>query len=433
MLVQAVTAPDPGSTWDLNGVDKANSVMVLKGTWLYSGGLKAEVLQRGLARLLSHYPHLAGRAEGLSIRLDNQGAPFTHHSAPRLSLDQLVATPGKAHALHTFKAGPARKGRVAPFEAQLVDLSDGQALCITASHSMLDGLAFYTLAQRWGQICRGETIELPLIDQGRLPTAPQRTKAEVKAQALAQGWRGFALAALPALAKLILGRLKNRSQPYHLDDEALARILERARAGAPDGVRIGANDALTAHLTGLWARLCHPPGTEVGQVVVLDGRRHLEGVPLAFAGNAAMSVPGARFSAGASLPEVALATHQALEPWLAKPSAAMTAHWRLSLELTHHGVFMSFFDIGATYARRPTVLYMNNFSRMPIYEVDFGSGPPVRVIPHDLPDAILVWPTPPGQGGVEVYLAGVLDRASKAWGDEVWWVELKTGREPVHT
>ncbi len=32
------------------------------------------------------------------------------------------------------------------------------------------------------------------------------------------------------------------------------------------------------------------------------------------------------------------------------------------------------------------------------------SARPVRVIPHDLPDPLLIWPAPPDRGGVEGYL-----------------------------
>jgi hypothetical protein len=282
---------------------------------------------------------------------------------------------------------------------------------------------------RWGRVCSGLPIEPPVLDPSLPPVPPERPKADARQAALDAGWcKPSLLRMLPALVQLILGRLGNRSRAVHLDVPALARLGEAARRGAPDDVVLGANDVLTAHLTRMLARLCHPPGTSCLQVVVLDGRRHLLGVPGNFAGNASITALGARFDAGVGLAELAVATHRALSPWLERPSPTMAAQWCRSLELMHHRLFMANYDLAATYTRRPTVFYMNNFARLPIYDVDFGSGPPTRVIPHDLPDPILVWPAPPALGGVEVYLAGVLDRASRALGDEAWWSELEGGQ-----
>lgn len=48
---------------------------------------------------------------------------------------------------------------------------------------------------------------------------------------------------------------------------------------------------------------------------------------------------------------------------------------------------------------------------VPVYAVDFGAGKPVFVVPHNLPDPVLIWPAPPSRGGVEVYFTGVIAHA----------------------
>ena len=83
------------------------------------------------------------------------------------------------------------------------------------------------------------------------------------------------------------------------------------------------------------------------------------------------------------------------------------------------------------HATRPTTVYVNSFSRVPIYEVDFGDeGSPVRpvlAIPHDLPDPVLIWPAPPGTGGVEVFLTGRMARAAaRPDAGDPWWKELRS-------
>jgi len=44
---------------------------------------------------------------------------------------------------------------------------------------------------------------------------------------------------------------------------------------------------------------------------------------------------------------------------------------------------------------------------LPVYDLDFGSGKPQFVIPHDLLDQVLIWPAHPDKGGVDVYFSGI--------------------------
>ncbi len=65
------------------------------------------------------------------------------------------------------------------------------------------------------------------------------------------------------------------------------------------------------------------------------------------------------------------------------------------------------FEVMGMHAKKPSVVYLNNFSRLHIYDIDFGRGNPVKVIPHNLQDQVVIWPAPPKVGGVELYFAGV--------------------------
>ncbi len=64
-------------------------------------------------------------------------------------------------------------------------------------------------------------------------------------------------------------------------------------------------------------------------------------------------------------------------------------------------------DIAGINAKKPTMAYINNFSKLPIYDLDFGSGKPEFVIPHDLLDQVVIWPAHPDKGRVEVYFSGI--------------------------
>ena len=54
VLVQASRAPKPDAVWELSGLDRANHFLVLRGTWIFEGGLEPEQLKRGLGALLNH-------------------------------------------------------------------------------------------------------------------------------------------------------------------------------------------------------------------------------------------------------------------------------------------------------------------------------------------------------------------------------------------
>ncbi len=415
--------------WELTGLDRANHFLVLRGTWLFEGGLDAEALKDSLAELLCHYPHLAGRmVDGTRVELNDRGVPFIHTQQALLQLAMVEADHSLLRLFHpSWRQGRVKKGLDAPLAVRLTQLADGQVLSVTATHAVMDGHSFYTMVHDWGRLHRGQPIEPPVLDQSLLPTPRQRSKDEAVRAAREAGWRKPPIVrSLPTLIRLATGSLTNRSRPIHLDDAFLARL----RAAAEDDGALSDNDLLSAHTARCCARLYgHGPRTRCQQVIVLDGRRRLPGTTERFVGNAAMNIIGAAFPGDMSLPALARATHAALGPWLAKPSEPMVRHLSLARELMQHGALLMHFDISAMHGARPTISYINNFGRMPIYEVDFGSAEqpllPRRVIPHDLPDPILLWPAPPTQGGLELYLTGSPDRAiAKLPADHPWWAEL---------
>ena len=81
------------------------------------------------------------------------------------------------------------------------------------------------------------------------------------------------------------------------------------------------------------------------------------------------------------------------------------------------------YDAASFMRRRPTAVYVNNYSKVPIYDVDFGGGAAARVIPHNTGDHVLIWPRPPRfDGGVEVFFTGPAAwRVASLEDDDPWW------------
>lgn len=125
-LVRAAVAPASGSVWELTELDRANHFLVLRGTWLFAGGLDAVRLEAGLRTLL-----------------DDCGVPLTHEARTDLSVAAISADHSLARRLHPrWRQGRVKRGLDAPLAARLTELPDGQALSVTATHACGDGRTF---------------------------------------------------------------------------------------------------------------------------------------------------------------------------------------------------------------------------------------------------------------------------------------------------
>lgn len=424
-LVRAATDPPPHATWPLTAFDKANLLLVLRGTWVFPHPLDGARLREGLARVLVHYPHLAGRVKGgTALALSNAGVPFTEVERPDLQVAHLHSRPALAGQMsNPLHKNRVRKGREAPLTVRLTRLADGTVLGIRCSHGCMDGSAFFGFMERWARTCVGQPFTAPVLDPSLLPVASGRSKAQVRREALDAGWSALSLPGLfLALPNLWPSRLLQRLPPLHFSPEALQSLTDRVRqeSGCPG---ISTQEALAAVLAWLSPSLHGiPPGTPCRSVLVADARERHRALPASFVGNAAFILPGARYAAGASLGEVAALGHRELAPFRGRPSPAMEVGLQLAVDTVAHGLWMMPYDVAAMHRTRATLTYFNSFARAPVYALDFGGGPPSRVIPHDLPDPYLVWPAPPDRGGLELYLTGVAARA--ALGRPAWWDAL---------
>ncbi len=432
--VRARTTPAPGSSWKPGRVDRKVFPMVIRGTWVFRHELDVERLTTGLAGLLEHYPHLAGRVVGDErVALDNTGVPFSVVRRDDLTVAALVADHALAERLvRKPRWKQIRRGKAAPMTVTITRLGDGDVLTLDCWHALMDGHSFYTMARDWARLVKGLPVEPPVVDQSLLAGDIRRSKDEAVQEARALGWKKFSLLGLVrALPYLLSGKSRERTRPIHLSDAGLERLAATAarESGRDD---LSRTDVLTAHI----ARMCSmlqdlPEGTPFAQAIVVDSRQRIASVPANFVGNAALVIGGTEFRVGESLGEVAARTHRRIGPYLSKPSKSLTREFRLGNELIHHKALWGPYDFSA-HTKRPRVAYINSFVKFPIYDVDFGDSEsitPVRVIPHNLSDPILIWPAPPDAGGLEIYLTGALARAAKGRPpQDDWWRQMRGDR-----
>ncbi|MBI5537042.1 MAG: hypothetical protein HY898_30250 [Deltaproteobacteria bacterium] len=433
MIVRAVDKPSIPSPWTMTELDSANLILVLRGAWLFDQELDEGRLRDGLERVLTFYPHLAGRmVRGRAIELSNAGVPFNVSSQRSISIQDVCASPELAHRF-ADKLHPllAQRGHGPLLKIRLTRLRDGTLLNVCCSHACLDGNGFYTFVRNWGAACQGRSFPVPVLDQAAVPGEDPSPRGALVHKALAEGWSKLSPWTVLRMVMLaLLGRLGGRIKVAHLSSSTLRRLRKQAaREASTQSVRTF--DALSAHLARMCSRLIDlPQGTPCSVVTILDSRRRVQTLPADFAGNAAFAVTSAQFAAGASLGELTARIQRGLDPYLSFPSPRLAQALRLARALVRHRAWYMPYDAAAMHAASPSLTYVNNFSTLAVYDVDFGQqgAPvlPVRVVPHDLPDPVLIWPAPPDQDGVEVYFAGTYARALRRLpADHPWWSEMR--------
>jgi hypothetical protein len=410
-LIRAQESKVPFRVWEFTPLDRACLKMVIRGTWVFDTQLDVGLMKEALAKTLSYYPHLAGRMiSQAGVTLTNEGVRFVSAAEPELTVEEVLER-NDANNISDFSiginAGRFSKGLDSPLSVKVTRLKNGTVLGVQCSHACMDGDSFYTLVYNWGQICRNEAFDIPLLDQSLLPAAEDRPVAEIKAAAFEAGWIKVSLFSFVRLLPAVFsGVIKKRSKPYWISAETINRLKEQVLKTT--GIQGSTNLVLAALITKECLELYkHQEDTRCSFVTVVNTRKRLAGVPSTYAGNSSLSIATPAFPAGTSFADIATMIEETLKPVRQSPSLKLMALMKLNLNSMKYKLPFAPFDIFGMFARKPTVFYLNNFTNLHIYDINFGSGEPVRVIPHDLGDQIIIWPAPPAKGGVEVYFSGV--------------------------
>ncbi|NSW77186.1 MAG: hypothetical protein HPY68_10545, partial [Candidatus Atribacteria bacterium] len=387
----------PSQVWKFSLLDRACLSMVIRGVWIFDGELDVGAMKAGFRKLLGYYPHLSGRMKDpTGIALTNEGVPLTVVDRSDLSVRDVYRMENLTkHFSDAIKINRVKRGIDAPLSVRITRLRDGFALGIQCAHGCMDGHGFYAMVDNWGRIYRGEEFEKPVLDRSLLPSPGSFSKKEMMQLAMDSGWKKVSLFSLATrvLPKFILSVASKRSGPFHISDDLLNKLKEGISSRT--GCYCSANVAISAFLSGMFMRLCgHTQKTWCTQVTMVDCRSRLAQLPTAFVGNASVVVSTPPFPGDASVENVAGIISRTLSPVLKTPSRELEKAVVLTLNALWYRLPVVPFDIAGMYSRKPTVFQVNNLSRFPIYEVDFGSGKPVLAIPPDLPNPILIWPAP---------------------------------------
>ena len=403
----------PGATeWIPSAIDKASLILSLRGTWVFAHEPDIPAMQKSLSQTLDYYPHLCGRMRGgKTVALNNDGVPFTTQTMSHIQVAEAVATPSLADQFSVpLKAGPVKRGRIAPMSVTITRLSDGFALGIRASHAFLDGTAFYALVDTWSRIHRGADFDKPVLDQSLFPEPTGRRKSAAIDDADDFNWYSLGPGAVfIALTHMMRGTFAHHCRVGSFNDAELTLARDSLRTHT--SLQISRHELISAHILRLWGTLFDiPEGTELRYVSVMNARERLKNIPATFVGNAAWNPVVATVHTGESLQQIAKTIHRGMMRYQERPSERLHRELQLTMDLAHHKVTRLPYDFWETLQRAPTLVYVNSFQNAPIYSPDFGGGIPAAVIPHNLPDPVFIWPRPPATGGVDIYFNAVAAR-----------------------
>lgn len=413
-LIKAKEYSVPFNIWEYTPLDRACIKMVIRGTWIFDTHLDVELMKDALAKTLSHYPHLAGRMiSQVGVTLTDDGVPFGIADEPELSVEEVLKRGDSTNIKH-FSIGinPGRfsKGLDSPLTVKVTKLKNGTVLGVQCSHACMDGDSLYTLVYNWGQFCRNESFDKPVLDQSLLPATEDISVEDIRAAADEAGWKKLSIFSLfKLLPAAISGVIKKRSKPFPIYAITITRLKEQLLNTI--GVQGSANVAISALITKRCMELYnHKENTMCSFVTVVNTRKRLAGVPSTYAGNSSLSIATPAFPAETGFAEIASIIEETLKPVRQSPSLELMKLMQLNLYVMKHKLPLAPFNIFGMFEKKPTIIYLNNFSKLHIYDVNFGSGEPVRVIPHDLGDQIVIWPAPPAKSGVEIYFSGIPTR-----------------------
>ena len=403
--------------YGLSVLDVSCAGMVIRGTWLFRGKLDEKLLRDGLGQILDMYPQLGGRIDGMKrIRFDNSGVSFAVDDEPRLNVAAVAAMP---KAAVRFGAGMnmrrVRAGKAPLLSVRVTYLADGTVLSVWAAHVVMDGAAFYGMVDNWGCLCRGIRPQKPSLDNTLFDAVGRMSRADVERTIAQAGWSHLGIGQLvDAVVGRITGTLMRRAKSVELPLAVLERF--RDAFAARHGRSFGMHTLLSAlTVKACFMALHHADDIKCQLVTTVDMRGRTGGVTSAFSGNAVCNVM-VEFHAGDTLYDIAEKENVMLSRLFGNGGEELARYAALYFNAVYYKLPMLVFDLAGMTAKRPTTLYINDFMKFPLYNVDFGEGELVAVLPHDLPDQIRFWPMPSDGPGVEVLFTGSLGKIMDAAG-----------------
>ncbi|GGN30944.1 hypothetical protein GCM10012285_00470 [Streptomyces kronopolitis] len=395
--------------------------------------LDGTAMRASLARVLSSYPLLSGRAERdahgvLQVRCDDSGVPFEEEDAPPVAGVRPSAAGGHPPLRAVLpKASPVRLvGQGVPLLAVKLThpASGGTVLGVHMKHVLADGPAYTQFLLDWAAEHRGLPHPAPCHDRrlldGLADGAPLGARDHNSRFTVASRREKYAL-----LSRMTLTAHKLGTATFRFDAAELQAMKQAATDQLPHGW-ISTSDALTAHLWHALGRLRdRSPGCVERLGVLVDFSGYLRDLPANYWGNTITCAElrmTARDIRNCPLGTTARLIRESLSQNIADQARDDLAYL---VEQRTAGRDRRVLP-RMLYRAYTDMLQVNDRAKLPFYTIDFGGGTPYRceLPPVPIPWAAQIMPTPERDGSREVHLSLPRAAADALSGERFWQAQL---------
>lgn len=397
-------------TWKFSLLDMACGDMIIKAVWIFSTKLDTALMEEKLPLLLEKYPFLAGRMKSAeSISCNNEGFPFEVVERQDIGIKNVLKS---QHVYDDFSLKlnikDFKTGKCAPMTVCVTSLSDGTVLSVQMAHICMDGRSFYKMMNEWGVLCRGENVDIQQSVQLEFPKVDFMTKPQAAAILEKKKWTKLGF---KDLVKMLIYSASKDSKvsctPLLIDGDKVKRM--KAVASQKTGSEISANSILSAVIVKMVMKLNGLNGKrDYSLLTVADIRGRYKNINADYIGNASNNIVTHSLKDDCDVFELARQIQENIGRYAENKDGAMDEYVDLCMNSLKNKLPYVAFDLPGMNAKKPTTVNINDQHKLPVYDLDFGSGRPVIAIPNDLPDMVKIWPANDGKGSVMLFFRGYL-------------------------
>jgi shikimate O-hydroxycinnamoyltransferase len=396
-----------GTSVPLTGVDILTTTTTVRRLIAFDHVLDADELRAGLKRSLHDFPVLTGRLrQGRDrkpyIALTDRGLLFEvvdiREDMPSFGRTCLMKSRAREFSVR-LSVRPTNGDR--PMAGiRVTRFNDGTVVGFSSIHALCDGTSAWMLMNSWSEyVRRGESAIQPDLDRSPLIDLGEESRGKnpdpENRFARLGGWDRVRL-----YGNFLIGCLGTRNVVYHSPEDYLRRKKAEVMRELRQGEWVSTQDVAAALIVESLNQVL-PGGS--GEVTTFYNIRGVEGLPVkeSYFGNAVVGRTWRETREPGGLARIATNVRRRQNSITRESVRGDLAFLERERQEGRAGSLVQ----SSVLASFRHGILINNYSRFPIYSVDFGGGPPIWADYPVLPMQQLAIINPHAQGdGVVVHL-----------------------------
>lgn len=397
------------SALDLNYINTGNVIAI---AYVFAQALNAGGVKNAVQALVTRFPALAGRIDIKNCCLHPGPAfvPLTH-TQNEARVSDFEPAGKNIRCRRDFADEPKRsdviRGRAPLMSVRLTSLScGGSVLGITISHGLVDAKGFHTIVGWLSDVIAGKEArsvrfggQESHFETGR-PVSEWKKSIEDCDQDMPPRMKGIGGGGFKLLMEKGLDRIRAQEREMIYFSKPHITKLKEAVLRETSLDWISTHNVISAHILHVLIALQFSRKSRmlgIGNVVNVRGRINNADLSEDFVGNALYimisKIQAGRPISSLSRAEIAHHLHDAFLQMDARHIERRMANIADSLAAG--------FGYPGLNLLKP-IMAVNNQIKFDVYAADFGCGQPIRVIPQDVGDHVMIFPS--REGGAEIYM-----------------------------